>query len=93
MLKCGDTQTIYESGRSNSANMIFFSTGNPLPSGFNSIPKFRSDLLKWVRLWERAGTVVEKLRHADLDDVNVQQTIKNLDDAFKSALIHSPLKL
>ncbi len=34
---------------------------------------------------------MEKLRHADLDDVNVQQTIKNLDDAFKSALIHSPL--
>ena len=63
--------------------MIFFSTGNPLPSGFNAIPKFRSDLLKWVRRWVRTGTVMEKLRHADLDDVNVQQAIKNLDDAFK----------
>ncbi len=35
---------------------------------------------------------MEKLRHADLDDVNVQQAIKNLDDAFKSALIHSSPK-
>ena len=37
-LKCGDTQTIYESGRSNSANMILFGTDNPYLEDYACLP-------------------------------------------------------
>jgi hypothetical protein len=54
--------------------------------------KVKTDTLKWVHSWKQAGAVLEKLRQAELEHVDVQKTIAYLNDAFESALVHSPPK-
>jgi len=54
--------------------------------------KRKSDVLKWIRCWEEAGAVMERIRQAELADVDVQHAIENLDDPFESALLRSPPK-
>jgi len=53
----------------------------------------KSDMLNWIHHWEKAGKIMESSRRARLLNVNVQQAIENLDDAFESALLNSPIKL
>jgi len=52
-----------------------------------------TDLLNWIHHWENAGEIMERSRRTRLLNVNVQQAIINLDDAFESALLNSPIKL
>jgi len=52
-----------------------------------------SDMLDWIHHWAKAGEVLESSRRTRLLNVNVQQAIENLDDAFESALLNSPVKL
>ena len=52
--------------------------------------KDRADILKWIRGWEQAGHIMEKVRRKRLAAVSVEQAIQNLDDAFESARLVSP---
>lgn len=54
--------------------------------------KEKADTLKWVRCWEKAGSAMEQTRRNDLDYVDVQHAIEALDDAFESALLHTPTR-
>jgi hypothetical protein len=51
------------------------------------------DWLNWIHHWKNAGEIMERSRRTRLLNVNVQQAIENLDDAFESALLNSPIKL
>jgi hypothetical protein len=55
--------------------------------------KEKSDTLKWIKCWEKAGAAMERTRRARLYDVDVEKAIENLNDAFESALLNSPAKL
>ncbi len=52
----------------------------------------KADMLEWIRGWEKAGAVMEQTRRHELDHVDVQHAIESLDDAFESALLHSPVR-
>jgi hypothetical protein len=52
----------------------------------------KPDLLNWIHCWEKAGEAMEQSRRDNLKNVNVQEAIENLDDAFESALLTSPFK-
>ncbi|MEE9119598.1 MAG: hypothetical protein V3U02_13530 [Calditrichia bacterium] len=53
----------------------------------------KSDMLNWIHQWENTGKIMERSRRTRLLNVNVQQAIENLDDAFESALLNSSIKL
>ena len=52
----------------------------------------KSDILNWIHHWKKAGEILERSRKTRLLNVNVQQAIENLDDAFESALLNFPTK-
>ncbi len=53
----------------------------------------KSDIGNWIHHWEKVGEVLEHSRRTRLLNVNVSQAIENLDDAFESALLNTPIKL
>ena len=54
--------------------------------------KVKIDTLKWVHSWKQAGAVLEELRQAEIENVDVQKAIAYLNDAFESALVYFPPK-
>jgi len=55
--------------------------------------KEKADIVKRIRQWEESGKVMEKLRREDLRNIDIQQVIRSFDDAFESALLHTPVRL
>ena len=54
--------------------------------------KEKIDMLKWIRSWEKAGSVMEQIKRDELEHVDVQHVIETLDDAFESALLQIPTR-
>ncbi len=55
--------------------------------------KEKAVMVKRIRQWEESGKVMERLRREDLQNIDVQQVIESFDDAFESALLHTPARL
>lgn len=52
--------------------------------------KEKTDVLNWIRCWQKAGSAMEKIRRNDLDQVDVHRAIETLDDAFEFAILQIP---
>lgn len=46
----------------------------------------------WIQGWKEAGALLEETRRARLMDLDIRQVIECLDDAFESALLHTPAR-
>lgn len=55
--------------------------------------KEKAKILRRIRQWEASEKVMEKLRREYLQNIDIQQVIESLEDAFRSALIHTPPRL
>jgi hypothetical protein len=45
---------------------------------------------KWVEAWRRAGVKLNELKREELRNIDTQQSLLNLADAFESCLLHHP---
>lgn len=45
---------------------------------------------QWVARWKKAGPELERIRREELAHIDIRQTIELLEDAFQSAIRHSP---
>jgi hypothetical protein len=46
----------------------------------------REKMRAWVQGWKETGEVLEKLRREQIRNSNLAETIRQFDDAFRSAL-------
>jgi hypothetical protein len=45
---------------------------------------------QWVEAWRRAGAKMAELRREELRNIDTQQSLMNLEDAFESCRLHHP---
>ena len=50
----------------------------------------KKDIRKRIEQWKAAGAIMEKQRRDRILNANCRQAIEALDDAFESALLHTP---
>ncbi len=55
--------------------------------------KEKADIKKRIRQWEEAGKVMDELRREYLRNIDIQEVIGAFDDAFESALLHTPVRM
>lgn len=51
---------------------------------------YKEMMRSWVKRWEGAGFVLERLKREELVNANTQKAIELLDDAFESAIRLNP---
>lgn len=52
----------------------------------------RERMREWVKNWKETGEILEKLRHENIRNSDLEQTIIALSDVFESALFLQPNK-
>jgi len=55
--------------------------------------KEKADIIKRIRQWEETAKVADKLRREYLRNIDMEQVIRSFDDAFESALLHTPMRM
>ncbi len=50
-----------------------------------------SELRDWVAAWRRAGPALERVKRAELRQLDTALALQQLADAFEHALRHAPL--
>jgi len=53
----------------------------------------RKNIQQRIRQWKAAGIVMEQARRDMIDHASCRQAIEALNDAFESALLHTPPRL
>jgi len=54
--------------------------------------KSRNDMNIWIKGWKETGALLDETRRARLMNVDIQQVIESLDDAFESSLLNTPVR-
>jgi hypothetical protein len=55
-------------------------------------PAMKDQILKRMEQWKAAGIVMERERWARIDHSDCRKIIEALDDAFESAMRHTPAR-
>ena len=51
----------------------------------------KQQMFKWVQSWKKAGPALAEIRKQELRQIDTQQALKNLSDAFESCTsLHLP---
>ena len=52
--------------------------------------KEAADLTRWVQCWQEAGPRLAEIRRGELQNLDTQQALLRLADAFESCRLHAP---